>query len=129
MEKQSNEERLLRRLIREAGVEKPSANFKDKIMLAIEGKKAVPNSYQPLISPTAWAISLVVLVLATGVLFWFYGVPADLSANLNVAKLFKFPPVQLPALHLSRTMQYAIAFIALFFIQVPFLRKLIIRGN
>ena len=129
MEKQYNEERLMRRLMKEAGVEEPSANFKNNIMEAIEGKHALSRVYQPLISPTGWMVTGVCVVISVGLLIWFSGLHIDLSADLGFTKNLKFPSIHLPELQLSRTMQYAIAFIALFFLQIPFLKNLITKED
>ncbi len=119
MEKQSNrEERLIKKLLNEVGTEKPSADFKSKIMMAVERKTAPIPPYKPLIPQAVWfMITGVVIIAIAGLSYINSDLSIDLSANINI------PKFDMPELHFSKTMQYAIAFVALFFLQIPFLKK------
>lgn len=119
MEKQSNrEEWLIRKLLNEAGTEKPSADLKGKIMMAVERKSTPMPEYKPLIPQFVWFVVIGGIILAIAGLYYMNSdLSIDLSANFDI------PKFSMPELHFSKTMQYAIAFVALFFLQVPFLKK------
>lgn len=123
MEKQFNrEEELMKKLLNEAGTESPSADFKNRLMMAIENRKAV-ITYKPLIPKFVWYIVAASLVLAVVTLYMMY---ADVSLSWSFD--FRIPQfIELPSIRLSETMQYAIAFVALFFLQIPFLKKFMDR--
>ncbi len=123
MEKQYNrEEELVKKLLNEAGAEKPSADFKSRIMLAVEAKKPI-KAYQPLIPIFIWYILGGIMISSVAGLYFIY---ADMSFTWNIdLQIPKFPDV--PRIDLSRTMQLAIAFIALFLLEVPFLKRFVDR--
>lgn len=123
MEKQFNrEEELMKKLLNEAGTESPSADFKNRLMMAIENRKAV-ITYKPLIPKFVWYIVAASLVLAVVTLYMMY---ADVSLSWSFD--FRIPQfIELPSIRLSETMQYAIAFVALFFLQIPFLKRMVDR--
>jgi len=120
MEKQFNrEDELIKKLLNEAGTEKPSADFKSRIMQKVEARNAEIKPYEPLISKTGWTSIVVISLLSLSGLSFLY---ADISLFNNIK--FGFPHLMsMPEINLSTTMQYAIAFVALFFLQVPFLKK------
>ncbi len=124
MEKQFNrEDELIKRLLNEAGTEKPSAGFKSRIMKTVEARDAEIKPYEPLISKTGWTSIVVISVLSLTGLSFLY---ADISLFNDLS--FDFPLfINMPEINLSRTMQYAIAFVALFFLQVPFLKRFLDR--
>jgi len=121
MEKQFNrEDELIKKLLNEAGTEKPSANFKSRIMKTVEARNAEIKPYEPLITRTGWTSIAVIFILSMTGLSYLY---ADISLFSDIN--FEWPHlVSMPKVSLSTTMQYAIAFVALFFLQVPFLKKL-----
>lgn len=124
MKKQfSREERLMKSLLKEAGTESPSSDFKDKIMMKLEAREIKLGPYKPLISRSAWAgIALVFIMFMTGVIYFYSGI--SISSHLNFDF---FRAVKIPRIELSRNMQYAIAFVALFFLQIPWLKRIIDR--
>ena len=124
MEKQFNrEDELMKKLLNEAGTEKPSADFKSRIMKTVEARNTEIKPYEPLISKTGWTSIVVISVLSLTGLSFLY---ADISLFNDLS--FEFPHlINLPEIDLSRTMQYAIAFVALFFLQVPFLKRFLDR--
>lgn len=124
MEKQFNrEDELMKKLLNEAGTEKPSAGFKSRIMMKVEARNAKIRPYEPLISKTGWTSIVVISVLSLTGLSFLY---ADISFFNDLR--FEFPHfINMPEIDLSRTMQYAIAFVALFFLQVPFLKRFLDR--
>ncbi len=112
----------MKKLLNEAGTESPSADFKNRLMMAIESSKAV-ITYKPLIPKFVWYIVAASLVLAVATLYMMY---ADVSLSWSFD--FRIPQfIELPSIRLSQTMQYAIAFVALFFLQIPFLKRFMDR--
>lgn len=124
MEKQfSREDRLMKKLLNEAGTEKPSANFKSSIMMKIEAKNAKIKPYEPLISKNGWVmIAAIFLISMTGLSYLYSDLSISYNLNFDFLHL-----MELPKIDLSRTMQYAIAFVALFLLQIPFLKRFLDR--
>lgn len=126
MEKQFNrEEELIKKLLNEAGTEQPSSDFKSRIMQQIEAKQAPVKVYKPLIPMSVWYIVGILMIVAMGALYYQYsGLEIGFSNRFDLPH-FSIPKMNFPNIHFSKTMQYAIAFIALFFLQVPFLKRFI----
>lgn len=124
MEKQFNrEDRLMKKLLDEAGSEKPSADFKRQIMAKLESRNAKIRPYKPLISRRVWMI-LAGLMLSS--IAGLYIMNSDLSLSFEVNFGF-LNALDIPQIDLSRTMQYAIAFVALFLLEVPLLKRFLDR--
>ena len=122
-ERFNREEELMKRLLQEAGTDTPSIDFKRKLMLKVEARNTEISPYKPLISKNGWIGIASMFALAMAGLFFMH---ADITfiSQLN----FEFPHLfDLPQINLSRTMQYAIAFVALFFLQVPLLKRFLDR--
>ncbi|MCG9972993.1 hypothetical protein [Christiangramia crocea] len=124
MEKQFNrEDKLMKKLLNEAGTESPSADFKSRIMMVVENRNATVKPYQPLIPKFMWYVVVTCLICSVAGLYVMY---ADISLSWSFD--FKVPRyMDMPRIDLSRTMQYAIAFIALFFLEIPFLKRFVDR--
>ncbi|TBW26483.1 hypothetical protein [Gramella sp. KN1008] len=124
MEKQFNrEDELMKRLLNEAGTERPSADLKKRIMMTVENRNVTIKPYQPLIPKFMWYLLAACLVSAVAGLYMMYAdVSLSWSFDLQLSQYFDMPRIDL-----SRTMQYAIAFIALFFLQIPFLKRFLDR--
>ncbi len=124
MEKQfSREDRLMKKLLNEAGTEKPSADFKKQIMMKVEARNASIKPYEPLISKAVW-MALGGVLIASVLTLYFINSDVSFSYDLN----FNFlKAIEIPSMNLSRTMQIAIAFVALFFLEVPFLKRFLDR--
>lgn len=121
MEKQyDQEEKLLKKLLNEVGTEVPSENLKRNIMLNLERRSVKVRPYQPMIPQFLWYVIGGVIFSSVVALYLMY---AEVSFNWN----FRLPGLSfdLPKIDLSRTMQYAIALVALFLIEVPFLKRLV----
>ncbi|MCB7481350.1 hypothetical protein [Christiangramia sediminis] len=124
MEKQFNrEDELIKRLLNEAGPEKPSADFKNRVMKTVEARNAKIRPYEPLISKTGWlSIAAIIFISMSGLSFLYADV--SFSNYLN----FDFPYLMdMPKIDLSRTMQIAFGFVALFFLEIPFLKRFLDR--
>lgn len=120
MDKQSREELLLGRLMEDIGLEKPSSAFSANVLKAITAKKA-NKEYKPLITKKVWVGVGFLFLLSIGSLY-FMTLDQTLVIDLN------FDPgyyLNFPQVEFSRTMIYAIGFVSLFFLQIPFLKNLI----
>lgn len=123
MEKQFNrEEKLLKSLLNEAGTEKPSADFRNRIMMKVALRNAEIRPYEPLISKSVW------IGIVAGIIVFIAGV-TYLNSDISVSGLnFEIPDlVNIPEINLSRTMQIAFGFVALFFLEIPFLKRVLDR--
>ncbi|GAA4316195.1 hypothetical protein GCM10023115_25760 [Pontixanthobacter gangjinensis] len=121
MEKRFNrEDELIKKLLNEAGMEKPSVNFKSQILHKIEARKVELTPYKPLISAPVWFLLAGVMLSS---MLGLYIINAEVSFPYSI-NFDLFERINLPKIDLSRNMQYAIAFVALFFLQVPFLKRL-----
>lgn len=122
MDKQFNrEDRLMRKLLNEAK-EEPSVDFKIQIMKKVALRNAKIRPYEPLISKSGWIrIAAVIITFITGVTYLNSGISIP-GLNFGIPDL-----VNIPEIKLSRTMLYAIAFVALFFLQIPFLKRFLDR--
>ncbi|MDT0678186.1 hypothetical protein [Autumnicola musiva] len=120
MEKHSKEEILAEKIVKNAGLEKPSADFSSKVLKAIAARQEVVH-YKPLISPWALIVFTGVMLAAVAGLFW---TTSDFSFEVDF-KLINF--VSIPKLEISGTMMYAIAFISLFFLEIPFLKRFLVK--
>ncbi|WP_373059764.1 hypothetical protein [Zunongwangia sp. H14] len=120
MENRSREEVLAEKIIKTAGLEKPSVNFSANVLKAIADRQRV-TEYKPLISPGLWvAIAVVVLVTLIGL--------SMLTSGSSVSSYFSFmSSIAFPQWNLSRTMIYAIAFVSLFFLEIPFLKRFLVK--
>ena len=119
----NKQDRLVEQLLKELPLEKPSRDFTKNVMRHIE-HKVTRTAYRPLIPKHLWWF--IGLVFAAG-LYWLYLNPAtslvDMkSYGLMDASNWKNP---LENLQLPITAIYAISFMALFLIQIPFLKRLI----
>ncbi|MFT4696984.1 MAG: hypothetical protein ACI9SJ_000100 [Flavobacteriaceae bacterium] len=122
MEKTTKEvEKSVFKLVKEAGVSIPSADFLANVMTAVASQSTVQKNYQPLISNKVWfgiAASLVICIVllnvftttSTGYLDQF-SFTDKLSFNVN-----------LPEIKVSKTMMYGIGFLSLFLLQIPFIK-------
>ena len=117
MDKHKSEEEFFKKIIKEAGREKASPDLFGNVMSAIEIKKTSSFVYKPLISKNVW-IALV-LIFSLSILGLFL-LTTDFSMNLNFGFMSY---ISIPKINLSSTMLYAIGFISLFFLQIPFLQN------
>ncbi|MFK5983560.1 MAG: hypothetical protein QM499_11645 [Flavobacteriaceae bacterium] len=109
-------------LIKEAGLQQPSADFFANVMNAVEAEKAPqPIVYQSLISKQTWMVLLVASVVVIGFLLLF---PSSSETIVKLPKLnFEKLSFHLPELHFSKITIYGIGFLGLFLIQIPFLKR------
>ena len=123
MDKRSNNlEDFTRKMIKEAGVSKPSLDFSQRVMEAIEAKDKVKSVYTPLISRKIW---MFIAAISIGCMVAFYFLPnygTSILDTFGTNKTLSFD-FTLPRIELSKTLIYAIGFMSLFLIQVPFLKQ------
>ena len=114
---------LTRKYMNEAGIDKAPVGTYDAIMKQIEELNLYSLKYKPLISRKGWVlISLFVLVFFVGI-FWvpierFY---LNNLPELGISNLFD----SLGDLEISKITIYAIGFLGLFLIQLPFLKRIL----
>lgn len=121
MDKQSKKEELFTtKIVKEAGLSKPSFDFTKQVMAVVSSQKVTTKAYQPLISQRTWGI---VAVVATLCLILILMIPIENESYFSALKLHERLQFSLPHLELSKTLTYAIGFTALFLLQIPFLKN------
>jgi len=124
-----NTDPFFKRILHEAGLEKPSADFSKKVMLSIEERASVKLVYKPLIPKYFWILFVVILVSA-GIVIYFVPVESffglDISENIFQKKL---PSFSFPEIRFSKITVYGTLFLLMFLIQIPFLKKYIEKTN
>lgn len=123
MEKPFNEKNdMLKQWMQELPLESPSQDFTIKVMQGISAKSEV-TQFKPLISKRAWWLIGTLLLFSITYLYINPNsgtVPEGLT-NLLGSVSFENP---IKKLVLPKTAIYAIGFMALFLLQVPFLKRL-----
>ncbi len=122
MEEQfKNIDRLTEKLVKDAGINKPSANFLSDVMSAVN-QTAIKQEYKPLISRATWFI-IAALFAASIVTMYFYSSPElSLLQDLNLFEKLSFE-IPTSEFKIPKTMVYAIGFLGLFLFQIPFLKN------
>lgn len=111
--------------VQEAGVQKPSASFMDTIMQSIEAQSK-PIVYAPLISKKIWVF---LGICAVCCLLYVYWLPVSQTGLANIDLIREKLAFQNPIadFKFSKVSAYALGFLALFLIQIPFLKRMISR--
>lgn len=124
MEEQfKNIDRLTEKLVKDAGIHKPSANFLTDVMSAVN-KTAIKQEYKPLISRSTWFI-IATLFAVSFVTLYFYSSPElSILQDLNLFEKLSFE-IPTSEFQVPKTMVYAIGFLGLFLFQIPFLKNYI----
>jgi hypothetical protein len=121
MEKQFDKnDHIARKFVKEAGLERPPANFTQNVMDAIGKERHASTVYKPLLSLQAWTLVAALFVVAVGVLYF---TPVTLIDTAQVKTVLTSWNVSMPEIHLSNTFLYGIAFLSLFLVQIPFLKN------
>jgi len=115
-------EKLTQKWVKEAGIEQPSLDFVQKVMDAVDVSASKSKAYRPLISGRGW--SLVAILFITS-LVAVYLLPLGESGYLKSIDWSNLPSIQNPfeAIKVSKPMLYAIGFLTLFLVQIPFLKR------
>jgi len=115
-------EKLTQKWVKEAGIEQPSLDFVQKVMDAVDVSASKSKVYRPLISGRGW--SLVAILFITS-LVAVYLLPLGESGYLKSIDWSNLLSIQNPfeAIKVSKPMLYAIGFLTLFLVQIPFLKR------
>lgn len=121
-EPSKNIEEITREWVKEAGIQQPAAGFVNGVMSFIEAKAAPNKGYQPLISLRGWGVVSMVFLAAIVLLLLFPIGGVNYFENMDIPN---FSEVKNPfaGLEVSKTMIYGFGFLALFLIQIPFLKR------
>ncbi|HBY67566.1 MAG TPA: hypothetical protein DEG69_07315 [Flavobacteriaceae bacterium] len=125
MEKQfNNEEEFTKNLFKKVGTQQPSQDFASQVMKTIKLKSKPQAVYQPLISKKGWCVVGSCIAISAVCIFLF---PLGGFSEIKIDSFkaifsfkYTFPQIELPNI-----MVYAIAFIALFLVEIPFLKRLL----
>ena len=123
MEKPFNEKNdKLKQWMQELPLESPSLDFTKKVMQGISAKSEL-TQYKPLISKRAWWLIGILLLFSIA---YLYINPTSGTVPEGVTNLLGHLSFENPIkkLVLPKTAIYAIGFMALFLLQVPFLKRL-----
>lgn len=119
----NKEDASIRKWIKETPLERPSPDFMQKVMRGVE-RSVAKKEYQPLIPPKAWFVIIILFVAGVS---WIYINPSSSLIDLGTSTWKDQISVKNPfeSLKVSRTMLYAIGFMALFLFQIPILKRII----
>lgn len=117
-----NMENITQKWVKEAGIEQPSQGFSIKVMDAIQLKQQQVKVYQPLISARGWGIVAALFIISLVTVYFFPLADASYLSDLDLSKV---PTIENPFkdMQVSKTMVYGIGFLALFLVQIPFLKR------
>lgn len=114
---------LTRKYLNEAGVDKAPQGTYEAIMQQIEALNVYSMTYKPLISRKGWLLIASFIVVFFVGIFW---VPIEKFYLNNLPELGSLKIFDAMAqLELSSVTLYAIGFLGLFLIQLPFLKRII----
>ena len=125
MEKPSKtEETFLKNIIQDLPLDKPAVDFSKRVMQRIDAKEATIQ-YQPLIT-TPWKIVIgIALVLVFGWLVMNTGAASNSWLNFKWLNEMSVWNNLNASFKLSKTAVYAILFLGLFLLQVPYLKRML----
>lgn len=122
-----NKDLLARQLLKDAGLQKPSSNFSYTVLQAISKEEVTVAPYKPLISKSIlWLSFLTIIVSCVLVFFLFEPSSTSILDGLTLED-YKLPEYDLPVFSFSNILLYAIGFMSLFILQVPFLKHYFIK--
>lgn len=116
------EERLIAKMIKEAGLEHPSAGFADRVLDSIKPTPSIQTSYKPLITIQGWLVItiaiVITLIMVSKTNVGEFGLFDSFSSSnfISLTNLFN-------GFRVSNTMLYAICLLGLFWIQIPLLKR------
>jgi len=124
MEKHSKKiENFTDKALERAGLEKPSVSFLDDVMEKVE-QTSIQTVYTPLVTKKGWWLVAAVFVGVVAMLYFYQPEILPYFSNSIQTPMFKNP---FEDVEVSKTTIYAIGFLGLFLVQLPFLKRLI--GN
>jgi len=115
-------EKLTQAWVEEAGIEQPSLNFTHNVMDVIDARTSTSKVYRPLISGKGWSLVAVVFIASLVAVYLF---PSGEFRYLKDIDFSTLPSIQNPleGMSVSKPMLYAFGFLALFLVQIPFLKR------
>lgn len=114
-----NSDKFIKEWVHEAGLEKPGVTFNMKVLERIESKASFQNA-TPLISKKGWFVLSMLFVVSIALLYFY---PSELfSFTGNKISDIVDKIENLKKVSISKTTQYAFMFLALFLVQIPFLK-------
>ena len=115
-------EKLTQEWVKEAGIEQPSLGFVHNVMDSIEVSASQAKVYQPLISRRGWGL-IAILFIAS--LVAIYLLPLGESPYFGNLDFSNLPTFENPfeGVEVSKPVLYAVGFLALFLVQIPFLKR------
>lgn len=115
-------EKLTQEWVQEAGIEQPSLDFVHNVMDAINVSAKKSKEYRPLISRRGWSLVAALFIGSLAVVYFF---PLGEFRYLETMDFSKLPSIQNPfeGINVSKPMLYAVGFLALFLVQIPFLKR------
>ncbi|PKA82158.1 hypothetical protein ATE92_0283 [Ulvibacter sp. MAR_2010_11] len=113
-------ESFTRKLVKEAGVSKPSIDFKSRVMEAVIQQSQIQKVYQPLLSKQVLGLFVVVIVVGVAVLYFMTFENSTLLERLDLGRNLN---ISIPEMKTSKMLTYAVGCFALFLVQIPFLKK------
>jgi len=117
------EDEILKKLVKDSGLEEPSPGFKSKLMDTIQQKADQKVIYRPLISVKVWIglAAVFIGVVLISVLFPSTGILPDFGIDISQFE----PGFSIPKPEFSKTFVYGVIFMSLFLFQIPFLKKFV----
>lgn len=120
----STMDKFTKKWIQDGGLETPGPNFNENLMKAITSSKKPVSVYRPLVNAKGWLL-IAAMLIGVGVFLYFN--PSDshrwidsLAVTNKMSLDLPFEPIQI-----SKTVIYALGFLSLFFIQLPFLKRMV----
>ena len=115
-------EKLTQEWVQEAGIEQPSSDFVRNVMDVIDANTSMSKVYRPLISSRGWGLVAALFVASLVVVYFF---PLGEFRYLETIDFSNLPSIQNPfeGVNISKPMLYAVGFLALFLVQIPFLKR------
>ncbi len=121
MEKQFDHlEEFTSKIMKESELEQPSATFMKDVMKRVE-KQTSTVKYRPLITTRGWFV--VTLAIAACMAIFTFIPEAEAGYVNGPLQNLRDTQIALPELQFSKIMVYGIAFLALFLLQIPFLKR------
>ena len=106
--------------IKEAGLEKPSANFSMEVLQKIE-VRTHSQKVQPLLSLKSW-VFIVAAILLSSVLLFMYPPELELWKDFFATKPTGWD-FNMAQFEISESTVYAFIFLSLFLLQIPILKR------
>ncbi|WP_203296692.1 hypothetical protein [Luteirhabdus pelagi] len=130
MEKRFEDDAFMHSLMKNGGLERPSPDFTKNVITLIEAQASATSHtvYKPLLSQKALfciAFAFVCIPLAA---YFLPTEPNKYIASINIV-WNTISSLSIPEVSTSQTMLYAIAFLGLFLMEIPFLKSQLLKKD